>query len=101
MIIEVATIRVKQGLEAEFEAAVGKAVDAFRRAEGCLGLALTRCVEDPSHYDVVIRWKTLEDHTVGFRGSPLFAEWRALVGPFFAEPPSVKHYANIFAPVEF
>ncbi|MFH1797005.1 MAG: antibiotic biosynthesis monooxygenase family protein [Pseudomonadota bacterium] len=101
MIIEVATIRVKQGLEAEFEAAVGKAVDVFRRAEGCLGLVLTRCVEDQSHFDVVIRWKTLEDHTVGFRNSPLFAEWRALVGPYFAEPPSVKHYANIFAPVEF
>ena len=101
MIIEVATIRVKQGLEAEFEAAVGKAVEVFRRAEGCLGLVLTRCVEDPSHFDVVIRWKTLEDHTVGFRTSPLFAEWRALVGPYFAEPPSVKHYANIFAPVEF
>ena len=50
---------------------------------------------------MVIRWKTLEDHTVGFRTSPLFAEWRALVGPYFAEPPSVKHYANIFAPVEF
>ncbi|MBX3572735.1 MAG: antibiotic biosynthesis monooxygenase [Mesorhizobium sp.] len=101
MIIEVATIRVKPGLEAEFEAAVGKAVEVFRRAEGCLGLVLTRCVEDPSHFDVVIRWKTLEDHTVGFRTSPLFAEWRALVGPYFAEPPSVKHYANIFAPVEF
>ena len=101
MIIEVATIRVRQGLEAEFEAAVGKAVDVFRRAEGCLGLVLTRCVEDQSHYDVVIRWKTLEDHTVGFRNSPLFAEWRALVGPYFAEPPSVKHYANIFAPVTF
>lgn len=101
MIIEVATIRVKEGLEADFEAAVGKAVDVFRRAEGCLGLVLTRCVEDQSHYDVVIRWKTLEAHTVGFRGSPLFAEWRELVGPFFAEPPSVKHYANIFAPVEF
>lgn len=101
MIIEVATIRVKQGLEAEFEAAVGKAVDVFRRAEGCLGLVLTRCVEDQSHYDVVIRWKTLEDHTVGFRNSPLFAEWRALVGPFFAEPPSVKHYANMFEPVTF
>ena len=101
MIIEVATSRVKPGLEAEFEAAVGKAVEVFRRAEGCLGLVLTRCVEDPSHFDVVIRWKTLEDHTVGFRTSPLFAEWRALVGPYFAEPPSVKHYANIFAPVEF
>lgn len=101
MIIEVATIRVKPGAEAEFEAAVGKAVEVFRRAEGCLGLVLTRCVEDPAHYDVVIRWTTLEAHTVGFRTSALFAEWRALVGPHFAEPPSVKHYANVFEPVAF
>jgi heme-degrading monooxygenase HmoA len=101
MIIEVATIRVKAGSEAAFEEAVRDAVEVFRRADGCLGLVLTRCVEDPSHYDVVIRWKTLEDHTVGFRTSPLFAEWRALVGPHFAEPPSVRHYANRFAPVEF
>jgi heme-degrading monooxygenase HmoA len=101
MILEVATIKVKPGAEAAFEAAVAKAVDVFRRADGCVSIVLTRCVEDQSHYDVVIRWKTLEDHTVGFRNSPLFAEWRALVGPHFAEPPSVKHYANIFAPVEF
>jgi heme-degrading monooxygenase HmoA len=101
MIIEVATIKVKPGDEAAFEAAVRKAADVFRRAPGCIGFALTRCVEDPQHFDVVIRWKTLEDHTVGFRGSPLFAEWRALVGPFFAEPPSVKHYANLFDPIVF
>jgi heme-degrading monooxygenase HmoA len=101
MIIEVATIKVTPGSEAEFEAAVKKAADVFRRATGCLGFALTRCVEDPAHFDVVIRWKTLEDHTVGFRNSPLFAEWRALVGPFFAEPPSVKHYANLFDPISF
>lgn len=101
MIIEVATIKVKPGAEAEFELAVGKAVDVFRRAEGCVGLMLTRCVEDPSHYDLVVRWKTLEDHTIGFRGSPLFAEWRTLVSPHFAEPPSVRHYAGVFAPVDF
>lgn len=101
MIIEVATVRVKPGSEEEFIAAVRKAVDVFRRAQNCLGLVLSRCVEDPSEFDVVIRWKTLEDHTVGFRGSPLFAEWRALVGPHFAEPPSVKHYANLFEPIHF
>lgn len=101
MIIEVATIKVKAGAEAEFEAAVRKAADVFRRAKGCLGFALTRCVEDPQHFDVVIRWATLEDHTVGFRNSPLFAEWRALVSPHFAEPPSVKHYANLFDPIIF
>lgn len=101
MIIEVATVKVKPGSEEDFIAAVRKAADVFRRAENCLGLVLSRCVEDPAEFDVVIRWKTLEDHTIGFRGSPLFAEWRALVGPHFAEPPSVKHYANLFEPIHF
>lgn len=101
MITEVATIRVKPGVQATFEAAVGKAEAVFRRAPGCLGLVLTRCIEDPERYDLLIGWQTLEDHTVGFRGSPLFAEWRALVSGHFAEPPVVKHFANVFAPVEF
>ena len=93
MIIEVASIRVKDGSEQEFEAAVSKAVEVFRRAKGCKGLHLQRCIEEPSLYEAVIRWETLENHTVDFRGSHLFPEWRALVGPFFAEPPSVRHYA--------
>jgi heme-degrading monooxygenase HmoA len=101
MITEVATITVQPGGEAAFEAAVAEAVGVLRRAEGCLGVALNRCVEEPARYDVVIRWRTLEDHTVGFRGSPLFAEWRALVGPHFAEPPSVKHYSVALAPTDF
>jgi hypothetical protein len=40
-----------------------------------------------------LEWETLEDHTEGFRGGPLFAEWRAIIGPFFAEPPQVEHWA--------
>lgn len=101
MIIEVASIRVKDGSEAEFEAAVGKAVAVFRRAKGCKGLHLQRCVEEPSLYEAVIRWETLENHTVDFRGSDLFQEWRALVGPFFAEPPSVRHYEITMPRVDF
>ena len=92
MIIEVASIRVKDGSETEFETAVEKAVEVFRRAKGCKGLHLRRCVEEPSLYEAIIRWETLENHTVDFRGSELFQQWRALVGPFFAEPPSVRHY---------
>ena len=93
MIVEVATIRVKPGSEDDFQQAVRKAADIFRRADGCLGFVLTRCVEDPGHFDVVIRWRTLEDHTEGFRNSPLFAEWRALVGPFHVlrpNPPALQ-----------
>ena len=40
----------------------------------------------------MIYWETLEDHNVAFRGGPLFAEWRAIVGPFFAKPPAVEHF---------
>ena len=101
MITEVATVKVKPGSEEDFIAAVRKAADVFRRADNCLGFGLMRCVEDPAEFDVVIRWVTLEDHTVGFRDSPLFAEWRALVGPHFAEPPSVKHYAGEIDPIDF
>jgi hypothetical protein len=40
----------------------------------------------------MIWWETLENHTVDFRESPAFAEWRAIVGPFFAQPPQVEHF---------
>jgi len=101
MIIEVADIAVREGAEQEFEAAVAKAIEVFRRAEGCRGLHLQRCIEEPGHYEVIIRWDTLENHTVDFRGSELFQEWRALVGSHFAEAPKVKHYTVAMERVEF
>lgn len=92
MIIEVAEVKIKSGTNAEFEKAVENAVEVFRRAKGCLGLHLQKCVEEPERYQVIIRWETLENHTVDFRESPLFQDWRGFVGPFFAEPPQVFHY---------
>lgn len=92
MIIEVAHIKVLSGHETAFEAAVNKAVQVFAQAKGCLGLHLQRCIENPSEYEAIIRWETLEDHTEGFRNGPLFQEWRALVGPHFDGAPEVKHY---------
>jgi len=92
MIIEVAEVTLKPGTSADFDAAVVKAVAVFKQAKGCLGLHSQRCIEDPLKYHVVIRWETLEDHTVGFREGPLFQEWRGLVGPYFAEPPVALHY---------
>ena len=52
---------------------------------------LKRSIETPGRYLLMIYWDTLEDHTVGFRGSDLFSQWRAIVGPFFAQPPVVEH----------
>jgi len=101
MIVEVASIRVAPENAAAFEAAVREAVAVFGRAEGCRGMQLMRGVESPDQYRLLIRWDSLEAHTVGFREGPLFPEWRGLVGRYFAEPPSVVHYATAMAAVDF
>ena len=91
MFLEIAQIDVKPGMEAEFEAGVKKAAPIFQRAKGCHGMDLSRSIEKPSRYRLLIKWETLENHTVDFRESANFTEWRALVGPHFASPPEVEH----------
>lgn len=91
MVLEIARIDITPGSEAAFEAAVAQAVPLFDDAQGCGGLQLQRGVESPSHYLLVVRWETLEDHTVTFRNSPAFSRWRELVGPYFASTPQVQH----------
>jgi heme-degrading monooxygenase HmoA len=95
MILEIAQIDVKPGMEAEFEAGVRAAAPVFRRAKGCTSMTLQRSVEKPSRYRLVVGWETLENHTVDFRGSADFAEWRKLVGHCFAQPPEVEHVHEV------
>jgi len=91
MILEIAQIDVKPGLEQEFEAAVKKAAPLFKRAKGCKGLSLQRSIEKPARYRLFVQWETVENHTVDFRGSADFQEWRKLAGHCFATPPEVEH----------
>ena len=92
MILEVADIRIQPGRQAEFDAAIQHGLNtALSRAEGFKGWKVNQGVESPERYLRVIFWDTLADHTVACRNSPLFAEWRAIVGPFFAQPPVVEH----------
>jgi heme-degrading monooxygenase HmoA len=94
MITELARIDVKPGLEAEFEAGVAKAAPLFQRAKGCHSMTLTRSHEKPSRHWLQVRWDTVEAHTVAFRGSADFAEWRKLVGHCFDGAPEVEHLAD-------
>ena len=64
----------------------------FGQAQGFLGYSVHKGIETPERYLLQIRWATLENHTVDFRGGPLFPQWRAIVGPFFAGPPTVEHF---------
>jgi quinol monooxygenase YgiN len=95
MILEIAQIDVTPGKEAEFEAGVKQAVPIFQRAKGCHGVTLQRSHEKPSRYRLFVKWQTLENHTIDFRGSADFQEWRKLVGPFFAAPPDVEHVREV------
>jgi heme-degrading monooxygenase HmoA len=91
MVLEIAQIDIKPGLEAEFEAGVTKAAPIFKRARGCKGMELQRSVEKPHRYRLFVKWDTVENHTVDFRGSEDFQEWRKLVGHCFAAAPEVEH----------
>ncbi len=95
MILEIAQIAVKRGLEAEFEANVKKAAPIFQRAKGCKGMELQRSVENPNRYRLFVRWETVENHTVDFRGSADFQAWRGLVGHCFDGAPEVEHTAQV------
>ncbi|HXQ52624.1 MAG TPA: antibiotic biosynthesis monooxygenase family protein [Stellaceae bacterium] len=94
MIVEIAQIDVKPGLEAEFESGVAKAVPLFARAKGCTGVELKRSIEKPRRYRLFVQWETVENHTVDFRGSADFCEWRKLVGHCFETAPEVEHVAQ-------
>jgi heme-degrading monooxygenase HmoA len=91
MVTEIAQIEIKPGMEAEFEAGVTEAAPIFKRARGCEGMELHRSVEKPQRYRLLVKWATVENHTVNFRGSDDFQEWRKLVGHCFAAAPDVEH----------
>jgi heme-degrading monooxygenase HmoA len=96
MILEIADIRIAPGQQAAFEEALTRALATVAsQATGMLGWTVNKGVENPERYSLQIVWATLEDHTVGFREGPLFAQWRAIIGPFFAQPPQVEHFALV------
>jgi heme-degrading monooxygenase HmoA len=93
MILELADIRIAPGKQAEFDEAIQRGVaSALSKADGFLGFSVRKGIESPERYLLMVRWKTLEHHTIAFRQGPLFTEWRAIVGPFFAQPPVVEHF---------
>jgi len=96
MILEIAEIRIAPGQQAAFDEAITRALATVAsRAKGMRGYKVNKGIESPERYVLQIFWDTLEDHTVGFRQSPIFAEWRAIVGPFFASPPVVEHFTLV------
>lgn len=93
MILEIAEIRIAPGQQAAFDEAITRALETVAvQAKGMRGYKVNKGIESPERYVLQIFWDTLENHTVDFRQGPLFAQWRAIIGPFFASPPVVEHF---------
>ncbi len=93
MILEIADLRIVPGQQAAFEEAIQRGLaTVITQAKGMQGYKVNKCIETPERYLLQVFWDKLEDHTVGFRQGPLFTQWRAIVGPFFAGPPQVEHF---------
>jgi heme-degrading monooxygenase HmoA len=96
VILEIADIRIAPGQQAAFDEAIQRGVSTvISQARGMKGWKVNHSIESPERYILQIFWETLEDHTVHFRGGPLFPQWRAIVGPFFASPPVVEHFTLV------
>lgn len=94
-ILEVAVLDVVAGREAEFERAFRQAQRIISSTGGYVSHELHRCVETANRYLLLVRWERLEDHTVGFRSSPQYREWRRLLHHFYDPFPTVEHYAAV------
>jgi heme-degrading monooxygenase HmoA len=95
MVLELAVIKIKAGESDAFEAALNQAQEVLKKADGYQGHEFKKCMEEANQYLLLIHWQSLEAHTEGFRKSTLFTEWRALIGPYFAEAPQVQHYKTL------
>ena len=95
MILEIAILNVKAGQEADFEAAFATASPIIASIKGYRRHELRRCLESANQYVLLVEWDTLEDHTIGFRGSEPYQEWRRLLHHFYDPFPTVEHYEAI------
>jgi len=95
MILEVAILDVIPGKEFEFQAAFEQASPIIASMKGYVSHQLQRCIEIDSRYILLVNWETLEDHTVGFRGSKEYQEWKRILHHFYDPFPIVDHYELI------
>ncbi|HXX83217.1 MAG TPA: antibiotic biosynthesis monooxygenase family protein [Casimicrobiaceae bacterium] len=96
MILEVAEFRIKPGTQSAFDAAIRRGVETvIAKAKGFRGYKIQKGIDSPARYLLLIYWDSVENHTVDFRQSPAFQEWRAFVSPYFASPPVAEHFALV------
>jgi heme-degrading monooxygenase HmoA len=95
MVLEVAALSIRAGQSAAFEAAFAEAQAILAASAGYQRHELRRCLETADRYLLLVWWDSLESHTRGFRGSPAYQRWRALLHHFYDPFPTVEHYVVV------
>jgi heme-degrading monooxygenase HmoA len=95
VVLEHALLPVRPGQEAAFESAFAQARPIIEAVPGFRRLSLSRCLERASTYLLLVEWRSLEDHTEGFRGSPGYERWRELLHHHYDPFPTVEHFAEV------
>ncbi len=95
MILEVAVLNIIPGETAVFENAFHQAQKIIASMPGYISHELQKCIEIEHQYILLVRWQSLEDHTVGFRDSAQYQQWKALLHHFYDPFPTVQHYALV------
>jgi heme-degrading monooxygenase HmoA len=94
MVVEAAILHIKDGQGPAFEAALRTALPLIEVTPGFLGIEVRPCMENANQYLLLVRWKKLEDHTIGFRESNRYPKWRAALHHFYDPFPVVLHYGE-------
>lgn len=95
MVLEVALIDVLPGHEGEFAAAYTQGRPVLAGTPGCRSIRMTRGIESPSRFVLLVEWDSVEAHDDNFRATERFEQWRALIGPHFAKPPHIEHFVDV------
>jgi heme-degrading monooxygenase HmoA len=95
MILEIAQLQIRAGQCVAFEVAFAQAAPIIASMKGYIEHTLQRCLENDHRYVLLVKWQTLEDHTIGFRGSSQYQEWRKLLHHFYDPSPIVEHFSQV------
>ncbi len=92
MILEVAILNIKKGQSEAFEKAFSSAENIISSMNGYINHQLKKCIEETDKYILLINWRTLEDHEIGFRKSDKYQQWKTLLHHYYEPFPTVQHY---------
>ncbi len=95
MILEAVILNIKLGFEHDFERAFWEASSIISSMKGYLSHEIYHCQEVEGKYLLLVRWETLEAHTIGFRESPEYQVWKKLLHHFYEPLPTVEHFKLI------